>query len=124
MQRSRLIACLAAAMLLAGCSGFGGGAGESPPIPTSDLPSEPVGSEVTTAPTEPAPAESTSTALTSEPAIVDAPTEAETAAPTELALAPGQRSAPIAIDAGFHNDEARVVAASGRPQLIEIFTFW
>ena len=36
----------------------------------------------------------------------------------------GWRVAPLAVGADFHNDPASIVSATGRPQLIEFFTFW
>lgn len=43
-------------------------------------------------------------------------------------LAPGEsiahRDAPIAVNAGFHNDDARVVGNTGRPQFVEFYTEW
>jgi hypothetical protein len=122
MQRTHSIASLAAAILLAACSGASGAAGESPTT-SADTASAPA-AEITSAPSD-VPSQSAAPTLVDQLTQVDEATTAPTdAAPTDLVLAPGQRSEPIGVDAGFHNDEARVVAASGRPQFIEMFTFW
>lgn len=119
MPRFRLILSFAAVILLTACTG-GTVATEEPLLDSAtDTPSEAgdgLPSDSSSA-TDSVP----TTDTVDTPALIDAPTETASA---ELVLAPGQRSAPLPIDGGFHNDEARVVAASGRPQLIEMFTFW
>ena len=47
------------------------------------------------------------------------------AEPTEeAATIPGRPDAPASPDSDFRADPASVVAATGRPQLIEFFAFW
>ncbi|MBN1287937.1 MAG: hypothetical protein JXB47_21240 [Anaerolineae bacterium] len=44
----------------------------------------------------------------------------------EMPAAPvsGRPAAPAAVDDDFRADPASVVAATGRPQLVEFFAFW
>lgn len=49
--------------------------------------------------------------------------EAEPAT-TEAVQIPGRPDAPAPVDGDFRADPASVVAATGRPQLIEFFAFW
>ncbi|MCZ7546962.1 MAG: hypothetical protein M5R40_27120 [Anaerolineae bacterium] len=69
-------------------------------------------------------------ALQPEPPATEtesAPAEATTDSPPPTgtpAQIPGRPDAPAAVDADFRPDPASVVAATGRPQLIEFFAFW
>jgi hypothetical protein len=53
------------------------------------------------------------------------PTEGQEAEsePDEIYFAPGQRTQPAPPDQ-FASDSVDVIAATGRPQLVEFFTFW
>lgn len=117
-QRSLIAApLLLAAALAAGC----GSPADSPPTPTLFV-------IPTSAPTPsgaaalPAPAQESAPASQDEAATTEPTTVA--AEPPAAVLLPGQRSAPLGVDQGFHNDPASLVAATGRPQMIEFFTFW
>lgn len=123
MVRRTLTAALLllAAILTAGCSTETA----SPPAPTVIPTTDAQAAAPTGAPTVPLPTPlepPTTPAAAADPVTVE-PSSAPTEAPA-AALLPGQRSAPLGVDEGFHNDQAALVAATGRPQMIEFFTFW
>jgi hypothetical protein len=112
----RLLVLSLAALMLAACSGASGGSAPLTDAPTADLLPAATEAAIPTNTAAPAIAE---TQDSGAPAI----TEAATIAPTATRDV-GQRSAPVGVDAGFHNDAPTVFAATGNPQLIEFFTFW
>ena len=95
--RRLLALALGTVLVLAAC---GGDDSASTPAPTSTIP------EVT-------------------PAEADAPspTAEDTAAPVAEQI-PGRPDAPAAEDEDFRSDPATLVGATGRPQLVEFFTYW
>lgn len=88
---------LVLSLVLAACGGDDNGNGE--PAPTAP-PTSPAATEA-----EPTPGGSTSAEI--DPAVA--------------ALLP---DAPAPPDGDFRSDSAAVVGATGRPQLLEFFTFW
>ena len=92
-----------------GCSGGAGTITQAPPtaVPTDELPTATVEES----------AEETANNPPDEP--TDPPTATEEPMPF-----PGRPDAPAGVDDDFRSDPASVVAATGRPQLLEFFTFW
>src|SRR5689334_440539 len=106
----RIVLITVAALILAACSGT-----QATNPPPTDAPSLGAETEVETS------LDPTSTEVASSPTSTQADVQtAEPAPNTDV----GQRSAPVGVDAGFHNDAATVFAATGNPQMIEFFAFW
>lgn len=80
------------------------------PIPT-DIPAEPTEANGPPESGVDNPAPTSTVEFTEEP-------------PSEPTPVPGRPDAPAPIDGDFRPDPVAVVAATGRPQLLEFFTFW
>jgi hypothetical protein len=92
-----------AALLLGACSAA------SPPEPTNaDI--------FTTIPDE-------ATSVAGNP-VAPSATAALAEATSESASIPGRPDAPAPVEADFRADPASVVAATGKPQLLEFFAYW
>jgi hypothetical protein len=117
-------ALIAASLLLAACGGA-----DPAPAPADEEAADPAtaASEVTEEPAEPptqTPVEPTVTATvtaTVEPTKTASDTATEPSAGETVV--PGRPSEP-ARGSAFRPDPVEVVAATGRPQLIEFFAFW
>jgi uncharacterized lipoprotein YajG len=60
-----------------------------------------------------------------ERSVTNTPPTPTTASDTASAASvPGRPDAPASESAGFRDDPASVVAATGNPQLLEFFTYW
>lgn len=60
----------------------------------------------------------------SEAAPVEQPTNTPNAPAIDPAVAELLPDAPASPGSGFRSDSAQVVAATGRPQLLEFFAYW
>lgn len=113
MQRSQIAGIAAAVLLLLSACG----AGVDAALPTPTLFVLP-----TSAPTE-VPAAQPEAAVLPTLEVAEA-VQAPSAALSPPALVPGRPSAPAAVDEYFRPDLAAHVAATGKPQLVEFFTYW
>jgi hypothetical protein len=99
---------LLAALILTAC---GGAATTGAPSPTATQPATPTDPPAPTAETPPG-------------EIAASPTPESVEATAALTLPEGFPTTPSPIDSDFRDDPARFVAATGRPQVIEFFTWW
>lgn len=115
LQRSwrvRWVALAVIALVLAACGGDNGGGSAVPTVPPTHAPA--------------AQAQTPTDEASAPPVDAAVPTVPPTDVPTEAVAAPipGRPDAPAGVDEGFRSDPASVVAATGRPQLLEFFTYW
>jgi hypothetical protein len=111
MQRSQIAGVAAAVLFLSAC----GSGAEALPTPTLFVLPTPLPTDLPSAQPE------------SQTLPTQVVAEAVEAPPSELptpTLVPGRPTAPAVVGESFRPDLAIHVAATGKPQLLEFFTYW